>query len=98
MVADTALPAYDILIYCLKTTDSALLAEDLLDILRGFAAGVSKIQFGAAWAVSLQKKLMQDESIFASYFPKVKRKKLLLQRLLMEIAHCCKLLPIMTQG
>ena len=44
MVADAALPAYDILIYCLKTTDSALLTEDLLDILRGFAAGISKIQ------------------------------------------------------
>ena len=29
MVEDAALPAYDILIYCLKTTDSALLAEDL---------------------------------------------------------------------
>lgn len=44
MVADAALPAYDILIYCLKTTDSALLTEDLLDVLRGFAAGISKIQ------------------------------------------------------
>ena len=97
MVADTALPAYDILIYCLKTTDSALLAEDLLDILRGFAAGVSKIQFGAAWAVSLRKKLMQDESIFASYFSK-EEKETLIAAFAKEICTLLQTPPIMTQG
>ena len=74
-----------------NTPDSALLAEDLLDILRGFAAGTSKIQSGAAWVVSLRKKLMQDKSIFASYFPGKKRKKL---RLLRKSAHYCKLLRL----
>ena len=97
MVADAALPAYDILIYCLKTTDSALLTEDLLDILRGFAAGISKIQFGAAWAVSLRKKLMQDESIFASYFSK-EEEETLIAAFAKEICTLLQTPPIMTQG
>ena len=97
MVADAALPAYDILIYCLKTTDSALLAEDLLDILRGFAAGTSKIQFGAAWAVSLRKKLMQDKSIFASYFSK-EEEETLIAAFAKEICTLLQTPPIMTQG
>ena len=98
MVANAALPAYDILIYCLKTTDSVLLAEDLLDILRGFAAGTSKIQSSATWAISLRKKLMQDESIFASYFSKKEEAGTLLAEFAKEICTLLQTPPIMTQG
>ena len=98
MVADAALPAYDILLYFLKTTDSALLTEDLLDILRGFAAGTSKIQSGAAWAVSLRKKLMQDKSIFASYFSMEEEEEAFIAAFAKEICTLLQTPPIMTQG
>lgn len=97
MVADAALPAYDILMYCLKTIDSALLAGDLLDIFRGFAVGTSKIQSGAEWAVSLRKKLMQDESIFTSYFSSEEEEETLIAAFAKEICTLLQTPPIMTQ-
>ena len=86
------------MLYCLKTTDSALLTEDLLDILRGFAAGTSKIQSGAAWAVSLRKKLIQDKSIFASYFSMEEEEEAFIAAFAKEICTLLQTPPIMTQG
>lgn len=80
-----------------NTPDSALLAEDLLDTLRGFAAGTSKIQSGAAWAVSLRKKLMQDKSIFASYFSREEEEETLIAAFAKEICTLLQTPPIMTQ-
>ncbi|MGN1404434.1 MAG: hypothetical protein ACI4XB_08960 [Ruminococcus sp.] len=67
MVADASLPAYDILVYCLRTTDSAMLIEDLLDLFYGFAICTSKIQEGAEWTFSLREKMLQDKALYASY-------------------------------
>ncbi|MFR4392883.1 MAG: hypothetical protein ACLT29_00600 [Ruminococcus callidus] len=91
MVADAALPAYDILLYCLKTTDSALLTEDLLDILVVLllASKIQLVQHGRF----LSKKLMQDKSIFASYFSMEEEKKPY-AAFAKRSAHYCKLLRL----
>lgn len=64
-VSSAALPAYEILLYCLRTTDSLSLQEELMDIFLGFTQYTVKAQTG--WAKTLREKLLRDKEFFHSF-------------------------------
>lgn len=64
-VSSSALPAYEMLLYCLQTTDCVPLQEALMDIFYGFTVCTKTIQ--QEWAAELRRKLERDEGVFQHF-------------------------------
>lgn len=64
MISNAALPAYEILIYKLKTAKYPGVLEELTEMFYGFAVCTENNQNNLEWCDEIRKKLKRDKNIF----------------------------------